>query len=170
MADSIRHYLDTHVDYRVGEEERIVDSVSIAYSYHHSGEHQLPEQRIYIPPQDLTEMERTLLLDIHRFLEIRIAPPTPVRLPHATVTPQIRFGVLTFVAQDHRQASILPVARLYYYEMVHETSSQIERQVRVEGPDWSAEQTPVAKRLREWVRKRAWGAYSAQVAKHLHHD
>ena len=165
---SIRHYLDTHVDYRVDETTHALDTISIAYGYHYSGEHYLREQRFAVELSALTAKQQKLLLEVHGFLEARIPPLVTVRLPHATAVPRIRYGQLTFVAQDHRHSSILPVARLYYYEVIPELPSQIERQVRLESHDWSPPQAVVTRRLRAWVRAQAWRAYSEQVAGYLH--
>jgi hypothetical protein len=168
MRQSFRHYLDTHVDYWVDGAGSLTGDIEIRFGYHFSGEHHVREQVLRIPPAALSQKERELLLGVIQVLVGRIPEPKSVRLPHATVIPRIRVGGFTFVAQDQRQATILPVGRLYYQEIIPELASQVEKQIRLERADWPDSSRHMTGRLRAWVRSRAWQSYAALIAPYLH--
>lgn len=105
------------------------------------------EQKFQIQPEALADPVRGLLLNIHEIVAANIPRPSPVRLPHATIMPRIEFGFFTFVAQDHSQAAILPVARLYYSEVISEIGSKVEHQIRLQSADWESSELSHAKCL-----------------------
>jgi len=166
-VETFRHYLDTHIDYWLDENEQLLGPVEVRYGYHYSGVHHLREQVVQVPVTGMSTAESDRLIAVYQILKGRIPAPKPVRLPHAIVAPRIKTGGLTFVAQDQRQAAILPVARLYYYEIVPELASQIERQVRLTREDWSPDEAVVARRLRAWIRAVAWRAYVVLAGPYL---
>lgn len=157
--------MDIHLDYGPNVFEPW--ALEIRYGYPHSGEHQVREQVLRIPKD---EIKGELAADVKRLyasLERRIPEPELVRLPHAEIKPHIRPTGLTYVVLDQARAEKMPVARLYYLEEVEPIKSRIERRIYLEKPDWDPDETELCKRVRAAVRKLAWEDYSRLVDHHL---
>lgn len=168
MTSRFRHYLDTRADYTVDAKGSVVEYVQIGYSYHYSGGGHRLGQTVKLPVESLTPTELARLSDVYMALVARIPAPTPIRLPHATVTPQIRPTGFTFVAQNHASAAILPAARLYYLEEVPELFSRVEKEVRAQKADWTGRESGLVKRVQAWIRARAWAGYRRRLEQYMH--
>ena len=124
---SSKHQLNVHLDYGIQCFE--LGGLEVRYGYHYSGEHQLREQLVQIPARELEKKLATDLDALYEVLRVRIPDPSSVRLAHAEIVPTIRPGGLTFVVLDQAREKLLPIARLYYYEIVEPLRSNIERRV-----------------------------------------
>ncbi len=122
MPATLKHQLLIHLDYAPTP-----GGLDIHYSYPFSGEHKLNEQVIRINRENIPPTLKQQLDAMVEALKARIPAPLPVRLPHAEAMPSIRTGTMTLVIQDQTRASILPVARLCYYEELEELESKIEK-------------------------------------------
>ncbi len=162
---SPKHQLNVHLDY--GPQCFEPGGLEVRYGYHYSGEHQLREQVVRIPPATIAPELKTDLDALYEILRRKIPEPEVVRLPHAAIRPTIRPAGLTVVVLDQSRAAQLPIARLYYYEEVDPLRSRIERRVYLERPGWSAPELQVCDRVRETVRKLAWQDYSRLLEHHL---
>jgi hypothetical protein len=162
---ALKHQLNIHLDYGVHCFEP--GGLEVRYGYHYSGEHQLREQVVQIPSAKLEADLKSDLDALYEMLRLRIPLPMPVRLPHAEIVPTIRPGGLTFVVLDQARQAQLPIARLYYYEIIEPIRSNIERRVYLERPDWTGDELRVCKRVREKVRKIAWDDYSSLMGHNL---
>ena len=129
--------------------------------------HQLREQLTRIPAAELHPALKHELDLLYEAMRQRIPEPVSVRLPHAEIQPTIRPGGLTFVVLDQTRATKLPIARLYYYEIVEQIRSNIERRVYLEQPDWTDEELETCKGIRDKVKKIAWEDYSHLIGHHL---
>ncbi|MGE5219625.1 MAG: hypothetical protein ACM3SP_21700 [Chloroflexota bacterium] len=161
----LKHQLNIHLDYGIQCFEP--GGLEVRYGYHYSGEHQLREQVVQIPRAKLDPDLKSDLDALYEMLRGRIPQATPVRLPHAEIVPTIRPGGLTFVVLDQARQEQLPIARLYYYEIIEPIRSNIERRIYLERPDWTDNELKVCKRVREKVRKIAWDDYSGLMGHHL---
>ena len=161
----LRHQLNVHLDYGPGTAE--LGSLDVRYGYPHSGEHQLRDQVLVIPHSDIPQDLRRDLDAIYAALARQMSASKPVRLPHAEIVPTLRPTLLTLVVQDQSRAPQLPIARLNYHEEVAELRSRFDREVRLEGPNWSPGDLVVAQRVRAAVRKLAWQDYRRLVGHHL---
>ena len=162
---SSKHQLNVHLDYGIQCFE--LGGLEVRYGYHYSGEHQLREQLVQIPARELEKKLATDLDALYEVLRVRIPDPSSVRLAHAEIVPTIRPGGLTFVVLDQAREKLLPIARLYYYEIVEPLRSNIERRVYLERPDWTSDELKVCRRVAEAVRKIAWNDYSHLLGHHL---
>ena len=162
---SIRHQLNIHLDY--GPQCSEINSLEIRYDYHFSGEHRLEEQLLRLSADLLDADLRRDLDEIYGALVRRIPAPNSVRLPHAEICPTIKPMGLTFVVQDQVRAAQLPIARLYFIEMIPELGSKTERKVYLEGPDWTVQENVVCDRVRSRVKGLAWEHYKGLVRPHL---
>jgi hypothetical protein len=162
VEQRLKHQLLVHLDYSPPPIR-----LDVRFSYPFSGDHVLREQVLSFDQASIPTHLRTDLDAIVRFLLCRIPRPADVRLPHAKVTPTIERAVLTVVAQDQNRAVVVPLARMYYRETVHELGSMNEKQIRVERPDLSADELRLAKRVAAAARRIAWQAYSRTMAAHL---
>lgn len=142
-------------------------AVEVRYGYRYSGPHELREQVLRVPSKDMEDDFRECLMGLYRAVERRIPTPNVVRLPHAAVTPAVESGLLTFVVLDQARASTLPFARLYYYETVAPLDSRIEREIRVERDNWTAEEIHCCFDVAHRVRKLAWRDYERLMGYHL---
>ena len=124
---SLKHQLIIHLDY--GTQCFELGGLKVRYGYHYSGEHQLREQLVRIAAAELAVELKADLDAVYEILQTRIPQPSPVRLPHAEILPIIRPGGLTFVVLDQAREKLLPIARLYYYEIIVPIRSHIERRV-----------------------------------------
>ena len=152
----LKHQLNVHLDYGPTCPG---GRLEIRYGYHHSGVHQLREQVLVLSRDEIPAKLRTDLTEVYAALERRIPDPDLVRLPHASIRPELESGGLTFVVLDQARASKLPLARLYYYETVEPLSSRIEREVRVERAGWTPSELDICSRITERIRKLAWEDY-----------
>jgi hypothetical protein len=134
----LKHQLNIHLDYGIQCVE--VGGLEVWYGYHYSREHQLREQVIQIPAAKLDPDLKSDLDAVYEMLRIRIPHATPIRLPHAEIVPTIRPGGLTFVMLDQAREEQLPIARLYYCEIVETIRSNIERRVYLQRPDWTEDE------------------------------
>ena len=156
-----KHQLNIHLDYGPNVFEPW--GLEVRYGYHYSGEHQLREQVLRIPPEEIGESLTTDLAALYDALSMRILEPAMVRLPHAEIRPTIRPTGFTFIVLDQARAELLPIARLFYLEEVTPLRSRIERKVYLERADWGEKEHPLCKRVRDVVRKLAWEDYSRLV-------
>lgn len=96
----------------------------------------------------------------------RLGPVIAVRMPHAEILPIIRYGGITIVIQDEQRVDI-PVARMYYLEVIDEIQSQVEKQVRIERDDFTSDEMASWKRLRSHVKSIAWRDYQNRVGQYF---
>ncbi len=162
---SPKHQLNIHLDY--GPQCFELGGLEVRYGYHYSGEHQLREQLVRIPAAELQPALKSELDVLYETMRQRIPEPASVRLPHAEIRPTIRPGGLTFVVLDQARATKLPIARLYYYEIIEPIRSNIERRVYLEQADWTEEELETCKGIRDKVRNIAWEDYSRLIGHHL---
>jgi hypothetical protein len=160
-----KHQLSVHLDY--GPTCFEPGGLEVRYGYHQSGVHELREQVIRVRASDIAPELRFDLAELYAALEKRIPIPEAVRLPHAAVQPEIQPGGLTFVVLDQSRAAALPIARLYYYEVIAPLESRVERQVRAEKPDWTDLERTVCFRVQASVRKLAWADYQRLMGHHI---
>jgi hypothetical protein len=152
-SDLTSHQLLIHVGLEIG-----TGDVLVVYSYPFSQPHELREQTIRIAKGEIPEAVEKELGSIVQALVKRIPPPDLVRMPHAEIEPQIRYASATIVIQDKRRRDLL-LAVMYYLELIPESSSQVERQVRIERDDFSDDESASWKRLRQTVKAIVWADY-----------
>jgi hypothetical protein len=160
----LKHQLNIHLDYGPTCPD---GGLEIRYGYHYSGPHQLREQVICLKQSEIAGPLRKDLAEVYSALERRIPAPENVRLPHASIRPDVKSGGLTLVVLDQARAPTLPMARLYYYEIVASLNSRIEGQVRVERDGWTPTELEICVRIAEGVRKLAWQDYERLIGHHL---
>jgi hypothetical protein len=150
----VKHQLLIHLDY--GD---TLPSLEVRYSYPFSTPHRLPEQAIAVPKAKIPGPIKKDLDYLYRQMSDRIPPPTPVRLPHAHIVPDIRPAIMTVVVQDQQRQTQIPLARLYYHEEVLKLGSRIEAQVRMGPADFSGSERAAWERLRVKIKRMAWEHY-----------
>ena len=158
----VKHQLLIHLDY--GD---TLPSLEVRYSYPFSTPHQLPEQAITIPKAKIPGRIKKDLDYLYQQIRGRIPAPTPVRLPHAQIVPDIRPAIMTVVVQDQQRHSQIPLARLYYHEEVLKLSSRIEAQVRMGPAEFSGSERAAWERLRIKIKRLAWEHYVNLVRKYF---
>lgn len=155
-----KHELVIHLDYGPP-----VAGLEIRYRYPFSAPDAFPERVVRI-------QQHRILRDVLRDLDIlyhgltkRIR--TPVGLPYAAVDPVTRPIVATIVIQDQRRSHELPLARLCYPEDVPGNGSRVEREVRMEAGDFTADERVSWDRLRKRIKGIAWTHYQGAVGDYL---
>lgn len=143
------HQLLTHVDWHANGE------LQIRYSYPFAGPHELREQVIHVAAADVPSDIGSTLENLRDLLRARIEV-NAVRFPHQKIVPTRQDGIMTVVTQDQRRP--LPISRLYYNEII-DGVSKVEKQVRMEQSDFSANDRAVWKTLEQWVSGKAWESY-----------
>jgi hypothetical protein len=161
----IKHQLNIHLDY--GPHCFEAGGLEIRYGYHYSGVHELREQVIRVSAVDISPPLSADLTEIYGSLRKRIPASETVRLPHVSVQPEIETGGLTFVVLDQARATLVPFARLYYYEVVAPLKSRVEREVRVDKSGWTDTESVVCARIQDAVRKLAWQDYERLMGHHV---
>ena len=152
----VPHQLLVHLD------EHPNGEVEIRYDYPFSEPHPLPEQVITLPadrvPEQLREDFSSLRLLLRSCLE-----PQPVRIPHGQVTLVFREGILTVVTRDQRRK--LPIARLYVHEIAEQLGSRRERESRMEGTDFAADERAIWKRVAQVANGLAWKDFQEKLSR-----
>lgn len=160
--DWYRHQLLVHVDLVPP-----ADVVDVVYSYPFAGAHSLPEIRACVPIADVDEAAaRALFAFVGRLVE-RL-PCERVRLPHAVIAPTYVPGVLTVPVQDaRRMGTDLPLARLYVYELLPETGTTREHELRIDRPEFDAGLRSWWDDIRAWGKRIAWREYEVRFGGHF---
>jgi hypothetical protein len=151
----VPHQLIIHLDYHPD------GILEIKYDYPFSAPHTLSEKVIRLVPEEVPQQLRADLTELRNWLRARL-DVRPVRIPHGEILPATRDGILTVVIQDQRRS--LPIARLYCYEEIKQLGSQVERELRMEAPDFTPEQRAAWKRAQQEIKGRAWMDFQKKVA------
>jgi hypothetical protein len=154
----VPHQLLVHVD------EHPNGEVEVRYDYPFSEPHPPPEQVIRLPADTVPEQLRADLSAFRALLRGRLELQ-PVRIPHGQVTPTFRDGILTVVTRDQRR--VLPIARLYVDEIAEQLGSRRERQSRMEGTDFAADQRDIWTIIAQTVNGLAWKDFQARLTRPL---
>jgi hypothetical protein len=165
MSERIRHQLNIHLDYR--GPERTPFEVEVRFSYPHAGDHSLPETSRRWSSSSMSPRIEAAFRTLYSAMESRIPAVEKPRLPHASLTVRYLPQILTFVVQDQSRSSQLPLARLYYIEVLP-VRTQIEKEVCVGRSDWSADELSTCEVVRQAVKSFAWSAYKSIVGEDLH--
>jgi hypothetical protein len=158
----VQHQLSIHLDFVPGP-----DGVTVVYSYAFSGDHELREHRVQLLAPDLDRQFADDLDLVYREMIERIGPVRVAVLPHAPITPQIKPAILTIVVQDQRRKNDLPLARMYYNEVIEEIQSQKAREVRANKTNFSSIALKALARITSRAKGMAWADYSTRVAPYL---
>jgi hypothetical protein len=155
-AGRVPHQLLTHVDYDPQ------GNLEIRYDYPFSQPHALAEQVIRLAPSEITDVLSADLGQLRDWLRARLNV-RPIRVPHGEVMPTIRDGTMTLVIRDQRRE--LPIARLYVYEEARELGSSVERELRMEAPDFTAAQRESWDRVRKFVNGKVWSDFQTRMSR-----
>jgi hypothetical protein len=138
----------------------------VVYSYPFSQPHELRERTIRVVESEIPKRVKTTLDSLVRALIGRIPAPNAVRMPHAEIEPQIRYTGATVVVQDKRRDD-LPLAVMYYLEVVPGLCSQVQRQVRIERDDFSDDELAAWNGLRQAVKSIVWAEYKKRFGSYF---
>jgi hypothetical protein len=150
----LKHQLNIHLDWHPD------GLLEVRYDYPYSGTHPVPEQVIRVEANKVAAQLRSDLKSLRSDLRARLEV-SPIRVPHGEITPTIREGILTVVIQDQKRS--LPVARLYCSEQLEQFGRKIEREARMEGPEFTPEQQAVFRRVQRIVKGIAWKDYEERL-------
>jgi hypothetical protein len=145
-----KHQLVVHLDYDPATEE-----LEIRYRYPLSSLHASPERVIRIPKEQILRDVLRHLTHLVRGLADRIPHPVGPACPDRVC----RSPVATIVIQDEVQD--LPIAWLDYEEEGPEIGSR--REIRMNAPDFTADEVCSWDRLRQRIRGIAWAHYQGTV-------
>jgi hypothetical protein len=148
------HQLITHLDWHPD------GTLEVRYSYPFSQPHEIRAQAILVSSGNVPPDIRESLEYLRAALSTRHAV-VPVRLPHQEILPKVQNGILTIVTRDQRRR--LPISRLYCYETI-DGISKVEREIRMQSSDFTADDRAVWDRLRQWINGKAWEDYKVKTA------
>ena len=151
----VPHQLIIHIDYHPD------GTLEIRYDYPFSAPHTLGEQVIRLVLEEVPQQLRADLTEFRNWLRARL-DVRPVRIPHGEILPGTREGILTVVIQDQRRS--LPIARLYCYEEIKQLGSQVERELRMEAPDFTPAQRGIWKRVQQEIKGMAWKNFQEKLS------
>jgi hypothetical protein len=152
-----KHQLVVHLDYDPATVE-----LEIRYRYPLSSLHVSPERVIRIPKDQILRDVFRHLTHLVRGLADRIPQPAGPSCRDRVCRPT----VATIVIQDELQD--LPVAWLDYEEEGPEIGSRVGREIRINAPDFTADEVCSWDRLRQRIRGMAWAHYQGTVPGLLH--